>query len=482
MESWVPLKSPNEMAHHRYDVLIIGTGAGGSSALWRLCQREENRNKRIGIIEAGGQLLQTHALNLATMNWPRLINLLNENAVTIDSGHYNYKQIYALGGRTLFWGFVTPRIDNHILNTWQIPRNQMDYYYRLAEDVMDVNTEYWKDSSIQNVMLSRLHNANIIDATNTPVAVNLERTKYGIIQSNPIWSSISMLGYTLSRRPFDLAINTVAIRLLTEGNQATGVEVVSTKENKRYVIKAKKIVIAGGPIETPKLLLQSHINHVPVGHYLVTHSKVVAYGYISRRIFPEILGTLGIIIPGSTKRPYQILCLGPQNIRYNRYPRFETQPYSEWISIKLESYGIVEPRYTNKISINDQKVNEDGSYQPIIDFSYSNQDLRVIEESYRALYKLSEVMGLKLYSSNNLPLIHLTSPGSSYHSSGTCRMGKDPKDSVVDYSGKVHGYPNIFIADNSMLPSIGTANPTLTTVAFSIRTADIITTELIKGI
>ncbi|MNB87188.1 hypothetical protein D3C75_341630 [compost metagenome] len=37
--NWIPLVSLDEMAQREYDVLIVGSGAGGGAALWRLCQR-----------------------------------------------------------------------------------------------------------------------------------------------------------------------------------------------------------------------------------------------------------------------------------------------------------------------------------------------------------------------------------------------------------------------------------------------------------
>ncbi len=58
------------------------------------------------------------------------------------------------------------------------------------------------------------------------------------------------------------------------------------------------------------------------------------------------------------------------------------------------------------------------------------------------------------------------------HDAGTCRMGTDPDTSVTNPYGQVHGITGLFVADNSGIPTSGTANPTLTTVALAIRTAD----------
>ena len=58
------------------------------------------------------------------------------------------------------------------------------------------------------------------------------------------------------------------------------------------------------------------------------------------------------------------------------------------------------------------------------------------------------------------------------HHMGCTRMNKNPKKGVVDENCKVHGLPNLYIAGSSVFPTVGTANPTLSIVALSLRLAD----------
>jgi len=58
------------------------------------------------------------------------------------------------------------------------------------------------------------------------------------------------------------------------------------------------------------------------------------------------------------------------------------------------------------------------------------------------------------------------------HQAGTCRMGDDPKSSVVDRDGRLHGSPNVFVADGSVHPTNGGFNPVLTIMAMSFRTTE----------
>lgn len=61
------------------------------------------------------------------------------------------------------------------------------------------------------------------------------------------------------------------------------------------------------------------------------------------------------------------------------------------------------------------------------------------------------------------------------HICGTCRMGRDPRKSVIDQYNKVHGLKNLYIVDSSFLPTSGGTNPALTLVANSLRVADHLT-------
>ncbi len=69
-------------------------------------------------------------------------------------------------------------------------------------------------------------------------------------------------------------------------------------------------------------------------------------------------------------------------------------------------------------------------------------------------------------------------PIGGFHHMGTTRMASDPRRGVTDGWGRVHGLPNLHIAGSSLFPTAGWANPTLTILALSLRTADRIADEL----
>jgi choline dehydrogenase-like flavoprotein len=60
------------------------------------------------------------------------------------------------------------------------------------------------------------------------------------------------------------------------------------------------------------------------------------------------------------------------------------------------------------------------------------------------------------------------------HQSGTCRMGSDPRTSVVDAACRVHDVPNLFVVDASVHVTNGGFNPVLTIFANAYRACDLL--------
>ncbi|MBD3883725.1 GMC family oxidoreductase [Phormidium tenue FACHB-886] len=70
---------------------------------------------------------------------------------------------------------------------------------------------------------------------------------------------------------------------------------------------------------------------------------------------------------------------------------------------------------------------------------------------------------------------------SVWHHMGTCRMGENIRDSVVDSFGKVHEVPNLFVVGSGSFVTPSPMNPTLTIAALTIRTAEYLADQVLKG-
>jgi choline dehydrogenase-like flavoprotein len=72
-------------------------------------------------------------------------------------------------------------------------------------------------------------------------------------------------------------------------------------------------------------------------------------------------------------------------------------------------------------------------------------------------------------------------PGLDIHEMGGCRMGKDPKTSLLNKYNQFHNCPNVFVTDGAAMVSTSTQNPSLTFMAFTARAVDHAVSELKKG-
>ncbi|MGJ9385967.1 TIM barrel protein [Salipaludibacillus sp. CF4.18] len=463
VHSWIPITPLEDMEQADYDVLIIGSGAGGGAALWRLCDRWRNNGKKVGMIEAGDLLVPTNLFNLALFSAGRALEYISR--ITTPTGNWlpefsGAKQIFALGGRTIQWAAVTPRMPPYLLSKWPVPKKEMDYYYHIAEQVMNVNKVFANSSLIMSNILDVLRKNGLTDAIPLPMAIDLNPTQHGEIHSNAYFSSILFLAKALNQKAFDLAINARAVQLYIENGKATGVKVMSP-DLKSYYIKAKTIIVSGSTLETPRLLLYSGVPGPAIGHYLLDHSAVSALGAVDQKKLPDDLGLLGVLIPNRRDRPYQIEMGIDSNL-------FEDQ-----LGTVINGYGSVEPQYENRVSLSPTLKDKFGVPMIDVNFRYSNKDQAVLQQMINGMEKLLPT----LYWVEGQPAITLRPPGDDNHEAGTCRIGHNPLTSAANPYGQIHGISGLYVADNSVLPSLGT-NPTLSTIALAIRTADYIMHQL----
>ena len=465
-EEWIPLTTLEKMEQTEYDVLVVGTGAGGGAVLWRLIEQLKGSGKRVGIVERGGLLLPTHAWNIATMN--DRFGAFFSKAAEIAAPHFPSSQVYALGGRTLFWDATSPRMPDSYIAEWPVSIKEMSILYDLAEKAMSVNQDYTKEASFTQILLKRLQKNGFPDAINEPVAINLQPSFTGVLRSNPFFSSLVLFAQAMNAS-FDMAVNARVVEVLMERDRAIGVKVM-TPDKISHLIKAKHVVLSASTLGSAQILLNSDIKGRAIGHYLAGHSRVIAEGVVNRSEFPEVLGPLHILVPGAASRPYQIQIRGQYS-----WSQYQVEPLVQQLPVRFFASGEVESRYENKVTLDPVKRDAYGVPELRIDFSYSAQDERIIQNMAEGIRRAAATMGVSM---EGMPDICQQLPGMEIHEMGTCRMGIDPMTSATNQYGQIHGVQGLYVADNSVIPTSGTANPTLTTVALAIRTADYIAEQL----
>lgn len=469
--NWIPVAPLERMAENEYDVVVVGTGAGGAALVWRLCERWRDKGKRVAVVEKGGLLLPTQVRNLPTIHHSRLMDYFHYVSEPVSGSAPDFagaRQVFALGGRTLFWDLVGSRLELSLLPEWPVPMHEMESYYEVAERIMKVTKKYTEGASLSDALMDRLHHGGFPDAVRMPLAIDLFPSMLGAIRADVCFSSISLLAKALHTCPFDLTVGSCAAQVLTENGKARGVKVMSS-DKRPFILRAKNVVLAASTFETPRLLLHSGIQNRALGRYLTNQPFMLATGRLNRREFSERIGTLAMFIPPTKDRPYQVRLTGPGDFWH---PGHTAPPLRDELDFNLLLFGKTEPRYDNRIALQPGKTDEYGMPELKVHFSYHEAEQAVIRQMAQGAKRIIAACGMSLMNQEDGQPVSLRPPGELHHDSGTCRMGVDPSLSVTDLYGQVHGIARLYVADNSVLPYIGAGNPTLTTVALAVRTAD----------
>jgi len=306
------------------------------------------------------------------------------------------------------------------------------------------------------------------------------------------------------------------------------------------VIRAKIYVIAANPIETARLLLMSKnggrtSNGVAnrselVGRHLMDHPYYVAWGLAPKPLYPYRgpLITSGIgdlcdgpfrakrgafrvdigndgwnFLVGGTGGDPNVTTFdfvnGTNNSRLNSASPKEALLGDRLVGRLNDVFTrqfrvgfLVEqtPDRDNRVTLSESRDGL-GLPRPEISYNISDYTRQGIVAAHRMRNLLFKKMGIedKTEIPKNDPArfdeqidgkpVTLTFIGAG-HIMGTCRMGDDPKSSVVDKFQRSQDHRNLYLVGSSTFPTGGTANPTLTIAALSLRTADHILEEDLK--
>lgn len=177
---------------------------------------------------------------------------------------------------------------------------------------------------------------------------------------------------------------------------------------------------------------------------------------------PIVHGLAGVGFPGLERQ---------WGSDYKEYLR--TFPYVAGIASILEDL----PVESNTIDLDPEVKDRHGLAVPRITHRQHPNDLAMLDWYGAKLQDIAVAAGGKQIWEPYIPhLTHLkpgeAMKGSGAHFHGTCRMGDDPKGSVVDRWCRSHEIPNLWVVDGSVFPTSGGYNPTLTILANAYRVAD----------
>jgi choline dehydrogenase-like flavoprotein len=300
------------------------------------------------------------------------------------------------------------------------------------------------------------------------------------------------LGTNLSYMPAALTKGALCLtgarvdQVLVEQGRAVGVEAV-TPTGRKVRVRGKAVILAGGAVPTPLLLLRQGLANSSgqVGRNLSVHPST---GYAA--VAPEpIMGAShipqGYGFDQFLRDGIQVLTAQPDyNVSGVIFP-FAGQRLMEVVDQidHLASFGIL---------VSDAKASgrvwRDVGGLPAVTYNLDPDDVRRMHQAMvltsemalaagaRHLYpfvvghaRLDGAKGLEAFRKEKLGPADFV--WTSYHPLGTCRMGRDPKTSVVDLDHACHDVPGLFVVDGSTVRGPIGVNPQLTIMATATRAA-----------
>jgi choline dehydrogenase-like flavoprotein len=135
------------------------------------------------------------------------------------------------------------------------------------------------------------------------------------------------------------------------------------------------------------------------------------------------------------------------------------------------------PKKENHVRLSKDQKDQWGIPQLITSVGYDENDERVLKDFLNQTAEMLDKAGCtNIHQSDSKQ-----APGLDIHEMGGCRMGKDPKTSLLNKWNQFHNCPNVFVTDGASMASTSTQNPSITFMALTARAANHAVEELKKG-
>ncbi len=497
------------------DAVVIGSGAGGGVVAGELARAGKN----VIVLEMGGYNSEADFTLQEAQAMPELY-LKRATLTSKDLG------VVVLAGSTLGGGTVVNwttsfRTPANILDEWAQVSGLKDFTgtalqdsFKAVEQRISVNTENSAHNR-QNQLLYEGCRALGYHAANLPRnAVGCEQRcgtcgfgcRYGCKQST-LKTYLQDAYDSGARLITRCRVNEVIIK----NGRASGVEatVTEAQSGKIYsvTVHARAVIVAAGSICSPALLLRSCVENKHIGRHLKLHPVVTLGGIYPEKVyawqgvmqsaytdeFSSLNGNYGYKLEVPPVHPGLIGSSTPWYSARNYRERMTqaaqlatflvlTRDRGEG-TVTLDRHG--EPIIDYVTSVFDRRHLLHGMRQAArIHFAAGATEVlslhnkptqlkhpevgRISEREWRAFDVQLERHGMGV---NRLPVF-------SAHQMGTCRMGADPTQSVLDGSCQVHDIKGLFVCDGSVFPAASGVNPMLSIMTLAHRASQYIKTTL----
>ncbi len=243
--------------------------------------------------------------------------------------------------------------------------------------------------------------------------------------------------------------------------------------------RCRNLFLCAGAVETPRLLLVNGLANGSgqIGRNFMAHTGLQVWGRFDEEVRPY-KGIPGGLISEDTHRPpgadfaggYLVQSIGVMPVTYASQVARGRGLWGEAVRTHMRGYN-----HTAGINILGECLPDPGNYlelsdesdarglpKPRVHFTNGENERRLTAHAdtlMRAIWDRAGARDIWAFPRNA-------------HVIGTCRMGTDANEAVVDADGRSFEVPNLYVCDNSVFPSALSANPALTIMALSLRTAD----------
>lgn len=488
------LKGSNRM---RADVVVVGAGAGGAACASELA----NRGMKVVILEAGHRYQPREFP--ASYGWA--INHIYADKgtrfVEADS-FYPMPAGKGVGGSTLINSAICYRAPEAVLNRWadlygldNLRPEELAPVYARIEEVIGVTEMHPLQARANNLFIKKGAEKLGLDGhfihRNAPGCVGCGICQLGCPSGGK--GSVDRNFIPMAEEKGAVVCADCKVeKILVNRGRAAGVEaaVTNIETGERVgtlTVEAERVVLAAGTVATPVILQsQSMANSSgQVGRNLAIHPSVGTYGFVEDAINSW----------DGVPQAYAIFLDPERGIllqTYNAPPEvfFMFQPWSGADGMKRMKMlknlamcgGLISDHGKGSVTVGHRN-------KPRIRYTLADEDRKKLITVLRAVVRILfaagayEVFpgvgdGTRWATTEREALAELGDdvPETSMHvyashPMGTCRMGTDPKKSVVGPDGQSHDVPGLYVADASLMPSSLGVNPQMTIMALAITVA-----------
>jgi choline dehydrogenase-like flavoprotein len=512
------------MSTEHYDVIIIGTGAGGGTLAHRLAPS----GKRVLLLERGGYLPREPE------NWDSAEVFGNERYVTterwIDKHGTEFRPHaqYYVGGNTKVYGAILFRLRERdfgevrhhggVSPAWPISYGDLEPYYAQAEELYLVHGQAGEDPTepprsgpfpypavSHEPRIQQLHDTlerKGHHPFHLPVGVDLNESDpeagrcvrcdrfdgFPCLTDGKADAHVRCVRPAIRHETVTLRTHARVERIETDASGSSVSEVVVDRKGNEERYTADIVVVSCGAANSAALLLRSagdkHPNGLAnssdvVGRHYMAHlnSGVVAVSHTPNDTkFQKTLGLNDFYWGDPTSHAedselplghIQMLGKSDKNILRAGAPWFAPGFALDYMARHAIDFWLT----TEDIPHPDNRVTVDRQGRVHLSKTYYN-----LEPHRRLLGKLKGLLGplgCRDATFNRWSVLDQQIPIEGIaHNCGTVRFGTDPAESALDVNCKAHDLDNLYVVDTSFFPSSSAVNPALTAMANALRVGD----------